>query len=250
MRRREAGTATILTYHRIVPDGAREFFHDVEQGSFEQQLRCIADRTVAAEDGARQIPGRGPLYLTFDDGTADHRQAGDVLSAFDLAGTFFVITGRLGTAGYLSEDDVRALAAQGHRIASHSVSHRHLTALTAAELDDELVSSRRHLEALTHRPVDWLAPPGGVYSEAAVDAALQLGYKVVRTMDWGYAGLPLGGRVPCLPIVAHYDIGMFGRMLDGKAPLWINTMKNLLKRSVGPGLYTKMRNFNDRHFLR
>ena len=248
--RQDAGrVTTILTYHRIVPDGARESFHDIEVTRFEQQLRCLVDRTAVAQDGARLIPGRGPLCLTFDDGTGDHRRVADLLRSFGLTGTFFVITGRLGTPKYLSEDDVRAMAAHGHRIGSHGVTHRHLAAMTAAELDEELVTSRRHLEALTHGTVDWIAPPGGVYSEAVVEAACQVGYKVFRTMDWGYAGLPLDGRVPCLPIVAHYDIGMFIRLLEGKAPLWISTMKNLIKRGVGPALYTKIRNFNDKYLV-
>lgn len=249
MNRPEAPVATMLTYHRIVPDGARESFHDVEASPFEQQLRRIVERTTATEDGFRLIPERGPVCLTFDDGTMDHRRAAGLLSSFGLTGTFFVITGRLGTPGYLSEEDVRSMAAQGHRLASHSVTHRHLTSLSAAELADELVNSRRHLEALTRGTVDWFAPPGGVYSAAAIDAVLQVGYKVVRTMDWGYAGLPLRGRVPCLPIVAGYDIAMFDRLLEGRAPLWLNSMKNLLKWGIGSGLYTRLRNFGDKFFL-
>ena len=93
-------------------------------------------------------PACGPVFLTFDDGTADHRRAADLLSTHSLTGTFFVITGRLGSPGYLSEEDVRSIAAQGHRIASHSVTHRHLTLLNAAELTEELVASRERLEAL------------------------------------------------------------------------------------------------------
>jgi peptidoglycan/xylan/chitin deacetylase (PgdA/CDA1 family) len=242
-------TATILTYHRIVSDGAREFFHDIELTPFEQQLRRVLERTTAIEDGFRLLPGRGSVCLTFDDGTTDHREVAELLSSRGLKGTFFVITGRLDNAGYLSEDDVRSMAAQGHRLASHSVTHRHLTSLSAAELAEELINSRRHLEALTQSAVDWLAPPGGVYSKAVIEEAQRVGYKVVRTMDWGYAEFPLCGRVPCLPVIPRYNIAVFDRLLDGRAPLWVHSVKNLLKRGVGPGIYTRLRNFSDRLLL-
>lgn len=237
---------TVLTYHRIVAAGEREFFHDVEETAFEQQLRRVCERTTATTDGFRLIAERGPLCLTFDDGTTDHRRAAELLSSFGLKGTFFVISGRLGAPGYLSEADVRAMAADGHRLASHSVTHRHLTSLSAQELVEELVNSRLHLEEITQSAVDWLAPPGGVYSAATIATGLRLGYKVIRTMDWGYAGYPLGGQVPCLPVIARYDLAMFDRLLDGRAPLWLHSVKNLLKRSVGPAVYTKLRDYGNR----
>ncbi len=236
---------TILTYHRIVPDGGRAFFYDVETTPFARQVRRVAERTMATQGDARAGPGCGPVYLTFDDGTADHRRAADLLSSQGLAGTFFAITGRLGTPGYLSEDDVRYMVAQGHRLGSHSVTHRRLTSLSAAELAEELVSSRAHLEALAQHTVDWFAPPGGVYSPAVLEAALRVGYQIVRTMDWGYAEVPLRGRVPCLPVFARYDMAMFDRLLEGQAPLWLHSVKNLLKRSVGLGIYTRLRNFGN-----
>lgn len=236
--------ATILTYHRIVPDGCREQFHDIEATPFVGQLRRVLERT-ATEGQTGSRPACGPVCLSFDDGTVDHRRAAALLSAHGLTGTFFVITGRLGTPGYLSEADVRSIAAQGHRIASHSVTHRHLTQLNAAELTEELVASRERLEALGQRTVDWFAPPGGVYSRAILDRVLLSGYQIVRTMDWGYAQIPLRGCVPCLPVIARYDMAMFDRLLEGRAPLWLHSVKNLLKRGVGLGIYTRLRNLGD-----
>lgn len=238
--------ATILTYHRIVADGGRERFYDIEASQFLQQLRRVAEATPAAASG---VPD-GRVWLTFDDGTADHRRAADLLSSQGLLGTFFIITGRLGAAGYLSERDVRSIADAGHSIASHSVTHRRLTSLSAADLDDELAASRRHLEALVQRRVDWFAAPGGVCSPAVVDHALQAGYQVVRTMDWGYAKLPLRGQVPCIPVFARYDSAMFDRLLDGRAPLWVYSVKNLVKRSLGSGLYATLRDLSDRFVRR
>ena len=48
--------ATILTYHRIVPDGSREQFHDIEATAFVRQLRRVVERTVT--DGRSRFPAR------------------------------------------------------------------------------------------------------------------------------------------------------------------------------------------------
>lgn len=239
-------TAIVLTYHRIVPDGERRLFHDVEIGAFVRQVRRVVERTAKAVDGSRVMPASRYVHFTFDDGTGDHRRAAEVLSRHDVCGTFFIITGRLGRAGYLTEDDVIGMAAEGHRIASHTVTHRHLTSLPPSELLEELNVSRLRLEQLIERKADWLAAPGGICSTAVVETALRAGYRVVRTMDWGYARMPLHGEVPCLPVFARYDIGMFDRLLDGRAPLWLHWAKDLVKRGAGPGLYTTLRNLGDR----
>jgi polysaccharide deacetylase family protein (PEP-CTERM system associated) len=71
-----------------------------------------------------------------------------ILALCDEAGvkaTFFVL-------GLLARERphlVKAIAARGHEIASHSVRHRLVHALTPAELRDDLAESKRMLEDLT-----------------------------------------------------------------------------------------------------
>ena len=147
-------------------------------------------------------PTEPNVCISFDDGRSDHLKAGELLRELGLTGTFFIITDRLGQEGYLTRHHVKQLAEMGHRIGSHSVSHRHLTKLSMMELDNELISSKKYLEDLTHQTIDWLAPPGGVYNRTVLERALELGYSVFRTMEWGYTDWPLQGRTPCFPILA------------------------------------------------
>lgn len=58
-------------------------------------------------------------------------------------------------------DDVRALAAAGMDVESHSRTHRVLQTLAPSELDDELAGSRADLEAALGRPVRAIAYPVG-----------------------------------------------------------------------------------------
>src|ERR1700743_1426776 len=56
------------------------------------------------------------VSLTFDDGDADQAIAARILAAHQLPGTFYIITGAVGSPGYLTLADIRQLAAQGNEI--------------------------------------------------------------------------------------------------------------------------------------
>lgn len=239
--------ATILTYHQIVPDGASgRSFYALSRSEFERQVDVIARRTCGFVDGMLGLDGDRCVCLSFDDGTADHRWAAHTLSSRGLIGTFFVITGRLGQDGWLSEEDVSMMALQGHRIASHSVTHARLPTLGPDQLAFELAASKEHLERLTGRVVDWLAAPGGYCDDHCVEVAATLGYSVIRTMEWGYSSVPLRGRVPCLPVLPQYDLTMFQRLIEGSAPIWLHSTKQHVKHALGEPLYVRLRDLGGR----
>ncbi len=85
----------ILTYHRIVPDGRLKRFHNLPASIFERQVAELASRTVGVTDGLLQLESGRGVCLTFDDGTADHGRVANVLAAYRLPGTFFMVAGRL-----------------------------------------------------------------------------------------------------------------------------------------------------------
>ena len=155
----------ILTYHRIFGEEkgrARtapevDQFYDLPMSVFRRQMDRVASHAQAYDAGA-PIPC---LELTFDDGTNDHLSAATVLADLGLSGIFFIITGRIGTSGYLSKSDIRILLHHRQRIGiRHTVTHRRLSTLTDVELRLELEQSRDVLHQLTGHEVDWFAPPG------------------------------------------------------------------------------------------
>ena len=89
----------ILTYHRIVPDRRQDRFYDLSTAIFERQVAELARRIVGVTDGLLQLEGGRWACLAFNDGTTDHRRATDVLAAYRLPGTFFVVAGWLGSKG-------------------------------------------------------------------------------------------------------------------------------------------------------
>lgn len=128
------------------------------------------------------------ISLTFDDGFASvYENALRELAAAGLPSTQYVVSGLVGTGGYMSAGQIAELARAGHEIGSHTVSHADLSTLSDAELTAELVDSKAALEQLAAgSSVESLAYPYGTANERVADAARAAGYRSGRTVAPGY----------------------------------------------------------------
>ncbi len=233
----------ILNYHRITDEhSSGSLFHDVTMVRFQSQMSHLARCAVETDGPVHRLGNGRSAVLTFDDSFAEHLTVGMLLQGHGLVGTFSVISGFLGKTGHLSASDLKHLTVLGHRIASHTVTHRPLPSLSNVQLFAELGDSKAALEDLTGQAVDWLVPPGGLLCPRSLDVATEVGFKVVRTMEWGYTSLPLVGVVPCLPILPFFSLRRFERLLDGHARIWLFNIKRHLKSTLGDQVYTACRN--------
>jgi peptidoglycan/xylan/chitin deacetylase (PgdA/CDA1 family) len=124
------------------------------------------------------------LTLTFDDGGRSATELiAPALARRGWPAHFFVTTGQLGSSGFLSPQDLRRLADQGHLVGSHGHTHRPLTRLSASALRDELRRSRQILEEELGELVVTLAAPGGFCSARVVEAAADEGYLHLFTSE-------------------------------------------------------------------
>lgn len=180
---RSAEGTCVLTVHRI--RRTRERDHDLHPDSLTRLLDLVAGsgRPVTTD---LSRPHGDRVALTFDDGTSDHLEVARLLHDRELAGVFFVTTGRIGRDGYLAEGDLAELKRLGHVVASHGVHHRTLEGLSPAELRTELVSSRRHLESIVEGPVRFFAAPGGSSHRLLAVELQTAGYAAARSMRWGF----------------------------------------------------------------
>ena len=86
------------------------------------------------------------VVLTFDDGGSSALAAATALEARSWRGVFFVTTSKIGTSGFLSDTDIKALADRGHVIGSHSHSHpTYMGRLSRAQIEQEWRESRAAL---------------------------------------------------------------------------------------------------------
>jgi peptidoglycan/xylan/chitin deacetylase (PgdA/CDA1 family) len=179
----------ILNYHSVGGQDERPSPHDgvmqavelaVSDAAFAQQLDWLAAsgiRTLPLHDGlARQ---ERAIVLTFDDGKEDALT--HVLPALQKRGmraAFFIPTSLIGTPGFLTWDGVRALAAAGMEIGSHGATHGRLADLPDERVREELLQSKRKLEAELHAPVDLLAYPFNSVRRRVRAAAEEAGYRI------------------------------------------------------------------------
>ena len=179
----------VLIYHRVGPadPDPRSRWLTVPTEKFARQVQRLRRRGyhairpaewLAFRERGQPLPPK-PILITFDDGYAEVAEhALPILAEHGLGATIFVVTGQIGgtnawdeSTGFplrrlMSADDIRRWAARGFEFGGHSHRHRDLTALSAAELDDELATCRSELAALVGAAPVSFAYPYGAHNEA------------------------------------------------------------------------------------
>lgn len=211
-----------LAYHDVVPSeqrdaagfpGPQAAVYKLTPERFRAHLDAIAER--APELGLTD--GCGRAMLTFDDGGASSTWIAAELERRGWRGLFFVITERIGEPGFLDREQIRALAAAGHEIGSHSHSHpARMAALSAGELASEWRSSRERLAELLGEPPRSAAVPGGSVSERVIAEAAQAGYERLFT------------STPSPRAQRHGELRVLGRFT-----VWAGDSPRLAARLIG-----------------
>ncbi|WP_202840264.1 polysaccharide deacetylase family protein [Luteimonas saliphila] len=183
-----------LMYHDVVAPGA-----DDESGfpgpsaasyklhwcEYEAQLARLAAtglRFPRVDDPRAFAPGG--CLLTFDDGGASTLPAARRLDAHGMVGHFLITGARIGTPGFVTEADLRALAAAGHVVGSHSHTHpADISRLPATAISTEWRDSVQRLADVLGAPVEVASIPGGFYSREVAAAAIGCGIRYLFTSE-------------------------------------------------------------------
>jgi peptidoglycan/xylan/chitin deacetylase (PgdA/CDA1 family) len=188
----DAVTVPILLYHRIGVSPIDSQYY-VPPDKFEEQMKLLHDweYTViplellvdAIKEGA-DLPPR-PIVITFDDGDISvYTTAFPILQKYGLTGVVYIVGNYMGTDGYMSADQIKALTAAGWEVGSHSRSHRDLSKLEPAVERVEIVDARKVLQDATGSPVLTFAYPFGIVGPGSVDYAKFAGY--IAAMGLGF----------------------------------------------------------------
>jgi len=126
-----------------------------------------------------------PFAITVDDGGVSYyTTVADRLEALGWRGHCFVTTGMIGQAGFLDEAQIRELAARGHMIGSHSVSHpARFSACPRRDMVREWAESRARLEDILGEDVTVASVPGGYFSLRVAEAAQEAGLRILFTPE-------------------------------------------------------------------
>ena len=114
---------------------------------------------------------RNPCTITFDDGLKDvYRVAYPELKKRGIPFTIFVVTDFLDAEGYISTDELLELAADPLvTIGSHGVTHDILKGMPYEKQKSELVDSKKCLEKLIGKPVQYFAYSHGQFDGTTLE---------------------------------------------------------------------------------
>ncbi|CCH86413.1 polysaccharide deacetylase [Modestobacter italicus] len=183
----------VLMYHSIsastAPDPHRLRVHPDRLDRHLRRLRRLGLRGVGLTEllRAQERGEAGRLVaLTFDDGYTDFLEhAAPLLQRHGMTATLYVVAGRMDGANdwdsgprlpIMGADQVRAVAAAGHEVGSHTMTHARLAGADPATLTAEVTGSRRVLQDVLQAEVAGFCYPYGAYDTAAADAVAAAGY--------------------------------------------------------------------------
>jgi peptidoglycan/xylan/chitin deacetylase (PgdA/CDA1 family) len=174
----------ILLYHHIGYSLSDQTDYYVSPEAFDGQMNLLYQwgyQTISVELLARainqgaELPPK-PILLTFDDGSdTTYTTAQPIMQRYGFAGVSYVVYYTIGLTHYMNADQIRTLHAAGWEIGSHSLSHKDLT-VPPYRQENEIVQSRRMLEAKLGVPVLSFAYPFGAYDESSVNYVHFAGY--------------------------------------------------------------------------
>ncbi len=246
----------VLMYHGIhdspQDEGLFDPVYSITRRQFEAQLQWLEEngyRTVTCAELMEHEPGDRLAVITFDDGDRSNYSVSlPMLRERDMVADYFITTDWIGGEHHMSAGQLRALDAAGMSVQSHGKSHRYLSDLPAAELEEELVGSKRVLESILGGPVKGLALPGGRGDERVSRQAGAAGYDYVCTSRLGLN--PPGGLEPYalrrIAITRQMELDTFQRLVRGDrwemgrrlARQWL---LDGAKRLLGNRLYERLR---------
>lgn len=139
---------------------------------------------LAMPDLAPGAPDMDPaprtvVSLEFDDGWADQGDALALLAAHGFHATYYIISGKVGASGYFTLAQIAALAAAGHEIGGHTVTHPDLTSLTTDEARSEICDGRAALQSWGYSPISF-AYPFGAANAGVEQLVAECGYDNAR----------------------------------------------------------------------
>lgn len=179
----------ILCYHHIKDfkgtESARVKDYIVPIANFKEQMKMLHDsgyHTILPDDyfnyltKGTPLPEK-PIMLTFDDTDGEQYTIGaPEMNKYGFKGVFFIMTIAIGKPNYMSREQLKDLADQGHVIGAHTWDHHNVKKYTGDDWEKQFTKPKEQLEAITGKPVTHFAYPFGLWNHEAIPELKKRGY--------------------------------------------------------------------------
>jgi len=182
----------ILCYHQVrdykPSDSKTAKDYIVPVNVFRDQMEWLADSgyTTILPDQlheylvtGKELPAKS-VVITFDDTRLDQYTAAlPELNKHNFKAAFFIMTVSLGKPGYMSKDQVKQLADEGHTIGSHTYDHKNVKNYTVDDWVEQVQKPSQQLQTITGKPVEYFAYPFGLWNKDAIAKLKDHDFKAV-----------------------------------------------------------------------
>ncbi|MGZ8541407.1 MAG: polysaccharide deacetylase family protein [Chitinophagaceae bacterium] len=182
----------VLCYHQVrdykLSDSKTSKDYIVPVNVFRNQMKLLADsgyHTILPGQlyeyliTGKELPSK-PVLISFDDTRLDQFTAAlPELNKYDFKAAFFIMTVSLGKPGYMSKEQVKQLADEGHTIGSHTYDHKNVKTYTADDWVEQVQKPSSQLQTITGKPVEYFAFPFGLWNKEAIAKLKDHDFKAV-----------------------------------------------------------------------
>lgn len=193
----------VLCYHHIrelqMPSRALNGY-EVTVAQFKAQMKALADsgyQTVLPDQLYNYLVYGDPLppkpvMITYDD--TDEEQfsiAKPEMDKYGFKGVYFLMTISIGRPRYMTKEQIKQLADEGHAVASHTWDHHRVDRYKyeneieergrkkiVNDWEQQLGKTKKDIEAITGKPVVDFAYPFGIWSKDAIPEIRKQGYRM------------------------------------------------------------------------
>lgn len=155
-----------------------------QQAAAEAAAQQAAAEAAAQQSGGRHIdPNKPMVALTFDDGPQPSvgNRIMDCLAQYGGKATFFMVGDRVASR----KTEVQRMVAEGHEVANHTMNHKYLQKLSAAEIRSQVTKCNDAIEAACGVRPKIMRLPGGNYNATVLaNTHMPMIQWNIDTLDW------------------------------------------------------------------
>ncbi len=155
----------VLVFHEVTdePDTPMKPDYAIRTDEFTTFIDSLREKKAFFGRFDEEAIKPGKIYITFDDGFKSLlHTAIPVLEKREIQYIVFVPTDYIGKPGYVTKEELSEILGKSNSvIGGHSKSHRRMHGLRLQEIKDEITGSKKELEDIIERPVEYFAYPYG-----------------------------------------------------------------------------------------